>query len=235
MTNKIKTLVSLLLATGLMAFGAAANADSFTVDLSTEFSGADAPEGSTPWLEMTIDDGDTAGSVTITIVASNLTDDEFIHEFYFNFNPAQSSGDLGGQGSFSFIPADSITVTNGCALGDDAFSAGGGGLFDIYCAFQTSSGSGRWTNGETFIIELSGPTYLTASDFDFLSTPNGGNGTWTAAAHIQSIGSDNEGSGWIGGRTDGGDVPEPGTLALFGLGLTLIGVATRRRRITPES
>ncbi len=227
MTNKIKTLISLLLATGLMALGAAANADSFTVDLSTEFSGADAPEGSTPWLRMTVDDGDTSGTVDIMIEAIHLTDSEFVGAFYFNYGG--DALDLGA--TFALNAANNVgTPTNGCWLGNDSFSAGGGGYFDIFCSFA----NGQWMSGGTFsvTVTLAG---LVASDFDFLSTPNGGNGTWTAAAHIQSIGSDNEGSGWIGGRTGGGDVPEPGTLALFGLGLTLIGVATRRRRITPES
>lgn len=231
MTNKIRTLISLLLATGLMVFGAAANADSFTVELNVEFSGATAPEGSTPWLEMTVDD--SSGNVVISIEASNLTDDEYVSGFYLNYNPALDPTSLGG--TITCADCDGINVLNSGALGADAFSADGGGYFDFFLDIQTTAGAGRWTDGETLILTVLFPAGAVAGDFDFLSVPPGGNCCWTAAAHIQSIGDDNQDSGWIGGRTDEGEVPEPGTLALFGLGLTLMGVATRRRRITPKS
>ena len=228
MTNKIKTLISLLLATGLMAFGAAANADSFTVELSTEFSGADAPEGSTPWLEMTVDDGGTPGSVTITIEATNLTDNEFVGAFYLNFNDSlgPSLDYLDAPVTFFDFSDASPSTFTGCSGTVDCFKADGDGWYDIILTF----GNGVFTNGDEIWWEFIG-VGITASDFDFLSTPGGGNGTWTAAAHIQSIGNDNEGSGWIGGRTDEGEVPEPGTLALFGLGLTMMGLVSRRRRL----
>jgi len=227
--NKIKTLALLLLATGLMVFGPTAHADSFTVELSTEFSGATPPEGSTPWLLMTVDDGDTAGSLTITIEAVSLTDGEFISAFYMNYNPDEDVGDLGGQGFFTFV--GDINVTNGCAIGNDAFSADGAGVFDIFCDIQNAGGSGRWTDGETLIINLTGPSYVTASDFNFMNVGPGGNCCWTAAAHVQGIGDNDDDSGWIGGNNGKSEVAEPGSLALFGLGLTLMGVATRRRKL----
>lgn len=233
MTNRIKTIVSLLLATGVMAFGAAAHADSFTVNLSTEFSGGAEPEGSTPWLVLIVDDSGTAGSVSISLEARNLTDDEFVRNFYMNFDPTRDVLDLAGQGSLANI--GDINLTNGCALGNNAFGADGAGRFDMFCDFQMSAGSGRFTDGEIFVLNLTGPAYLTANDFNFMNTGPGGNCCWTTASHIQSIDT-RPGSGWIGG--DPGDdhkVPEPGTLALFGLGLTAMGFVTRRRRIVPKS
>ncbi len=227
MTNKLRTLISLLLATALMAWGAAAQADSFTVNLSTEFSDGTAPEGSTPWLVMTVDD--SSGNVVITIEATNLTDEEFVSGFYLNYDPTKDPTSLGG--SISAVGGD-ITVTNGGALGADAFSAGSGGNFDFYLAIQTTAGTGRWTDGESLVLTVLFPAGAVASDFDFMSVPPGGNCCWTAVAHIQSIGEGNEDSGWIGGRTM--RVPEPGTLALFGLGLTMMGIATRRRRIVKQ-
>lgn len=230
MTNKIKTLISLLLATGLMAFGAAANADSFTINLSTEFSGATPPEGSTPWLTFTVDDQNSPGTVNFTITAANLSDDEFIRSFYFNFDPAQDANLL-----FGFITNEAgINYTGGTTC-NDCLSADGAGVFDIRLDFQRSGGDGRFTNGETFAFTFNTPPGITASDFNFMNVGPGGNCCWTAAAHIQAIGAEDADSGWIGGNNGGREVPEPGTLALFGLGLTLMGVATRRRRPAPKA
>lgn len=234
MTTKIRTLVSLLLATGLMAFGAAAHADSFTIELSTEFSGATEPEGSTPWLSFTVDDQGTAGSVNFTITAVNLSDNEYIKNFYFNFDPNQDANLLTG-----FITNSAgINYTGpGDATCNDCWSADGAGYFDFLLEFQTSAGAGRFTNGEVFAFTLNTPATITAADFNFMNVGPGGNCCWTAASHIGSIGPNDNDSGWIGGNGGGGGngVPEPGTLALFGLGLTAIGFATRRRRTAPKA
>lgn len=224
MTNKIRTLASLLLVTVAMSFGAAAHADSFTVELGTEFSGATEPEGATPWLIMTVDDGNTPGTVDFLIEA-NLTDDEFVGAFYFNYD--QSAGSL----LFTSITNISGPAFNSLVTCENTLNAtckaDGDGFHDLVMSFS----NGVFTDGGEvgFTLNLAG---LTAGMFNLESQPGGGNGTWTAAAHIQAIGAEDDDSGWIGGR--GGDtheVSEPGTLALFGLGLALMGVATRRRRI----
>lgn len=232
MTNKIKTLISLLLAAGLMAFGAAAHAVSFTVELSTEFSGATEPEGITPWVNFTVDDGDTPGTVTFTIEATNLSDDEFLSAFYFNGDPDNFVG-FGEVSAFIASIDDSEVDWNLVTTGPNCCSADGAGRFDYRWEFLTSNDADRFESGDEFSWTFTSPGII-AADFDFLNTGPGGNCCWTAAAHIQSIGAAGE-SGWIGGTDGGGDVPEPGTLALFGLGLTLMGVATRRRRSAPKT
>jgi hypothetical protein len=236
--NKIKTLFSLLLATGLMAFGAAAHADSFTVELSTEFSGAYEPNGSTPWLEATFTDvvdygGAFGAGVLVSVEATSLTDQEWVSEVYWNYNGSFSS-------IFGYYPTtNEVGVpTNNCAAqGQDTQKADGAGYFDMMCSFA----NGQFTGGDTFEVVWTSPSGISASDFDLLSTASD-KGQWTVAAHIQSIYDQSCGdsdpdckSGWIAGNTDEGEVPEPGTLALFGLGLTMMGVVSRRRRIVRKS
>jgi len=205
-----------------MAFGAAAHADSFTVEFNTEFSGADEPEGSTPWLVMTIDDGGTAGTVLMTLEATNLTDDEFVRIFNFNVT---------GQIYGSHTANSTVFTNNGCGLfSEDGFKADGAGYFDYECTFAAND----FGVGDVFEVLWSLPATLTAADF-FLFSTTSSKGEFLAAAHVQGIGDNDGGSGWITGGGDSHEVPEPGTLALFGLGLTMMGVATRRRRVAPKA
>ena len=55
----------------LMGIGqASAGTISFGFDM--EYSGAEAPQGATPWLTATLDDGGTAGTVDLTLEARIL-------------------------------------------------------------------------------------------------------------------------------------------------------------------
>ncbi len=85
------------------------------------------------------------------------------------------------------------------------------GSFDISFDFPQSAAT-RIGDALAFsyLITSSDTIPLTASLFDFLSSPSGGNGTWPLIAHIQSIG--NGKSAWIGAS---GSVANPETCYLF--------------------
>ncbi len=78
----------------------------------------------------------------------------------------------------------------------------------------------RFTNNETIIYEIgyNGAATLDSQSFNFISYPDGGEGEYFAAAHIQGIDDgDEDNSGWVA------VVPEPVSSSLFIIGgLTLV-------------
>lgn len=172
-----------------------------------------SPAGFPPWMTATFDDNGASGPVKLIIVATNLTGSEFISKVYFNLNPSLNVQDL----SINPISGQSVSQIS---LGTDKFKADGtGGKFDILFDYPTSGGlSNRFINGDTseFSFEISGSQGLTANDFNYLSTAG-----FLSAAHIQSIGTNNE-SSWI---YAGNSIPEPTSILLVITGiLSLIGI-----------
>jgi hypothetical protein len=195
----------------------AAQALSISFDLDLEFSGATAPEGSTPWMRVTVDDsfGD-ANTVRLSIDALGLTGTESATGVYVNFDPSLDPTLL----SFSVVD-NASAPPNAISTGENAFKADGDGFFDVLFDFAPPGTDGdRLTAGESVVYDLVYGSPINASSFAYDSVNGGGNGTYRAAAHVQSIGYDGEDSGWIGA------VPEPSTGLLVGLGLL---VAARRR------
>ena len=187
-------------------------------DLSIEFSNGTAPVGSPPWLSVIFDDGGTAGSVDLTLTATNLTDAEFISHWMFNLDPALDPTSLA-------ISAPAKTGAFGdpsVSTGVDSFKADGDGFYDIEILFPVDAGlANRFSAGDAAQFAITGIPTLTAGSFDFLSTPSGGQGTYPTAAHAQGIGELNDLSGWV-------TVPEPASLTLLVIGAG--GMLLRRVR-----
>lgn len=214
------------LVASLALFGLAgvANAGMIQLVLDNEVSGSGG-ELTSP-LIVTIDDGGTAGSVVITIDwSANTNPAEYLAALYLNFDPALSGllGDL-------VLTDTSGPATSSFSTGENAFQADGVGLLDILIEWPTNEAD-RFNGGETYVGEITddGAGVILASSFEFLSAdPKGGQ---CAVARARGLGEGGENSGWFDCDLDEEEIVEPGSLALFGLGIGLLGFFGRRRRI----
>ena len=96
-----KTLGTIFLSVVVLLFAATLSfASTVPLDLGYTFSGT-APDGTSPWLTATFDDEGSAGSVMLTLNAGNLIDNEFVSNWYLNFNTMS----LSNKGEFlKFFP-----------------------------------------------------------------------------------------------------------------------------------
>ena len=204
----MKNRIQLVLAVGVMVGACPAIAPGAVVSFesSIEFSGAAPPAGAAPWLSATFDDGGSAGSVTLTLTAVNLTGTEFVTDWLFNLDPNLDPTELtfslsGDPNTRGFSDPNIRTET-------DKYKPDGDGKFDIEIAFAPSGGPGvQFDAGDVAVFTVGGISSLTAGSFDHLSAPApGGHGPFPTAAHVQGIGDD---SGWV-------TVPEPAALLLLG-------------------
>ncbi len=192
---------------------------SIQYDLSTEFSGGQAPAGTPPWVTAVFDDSfGGPNTVRLTVSTSELIGDEFLTQFYANFDPTLDPAKLG----VALITSPVFAV--GVSKAVNLYKADEDGYYDILFDF---AGSDKFTAGETFVIDMTYDSPITAASFDFFDS-GGNKGDFYVAAKVQGKvkGIDDDGSGWIG---DGhpASVPEPSATILLGLGLFAMGTVGR--------
>lgn len=217
-------------ALGLLSAAGAAQAAIFTIDFTTTgtFSGT-APTDlnqSTILATATFDDHGGTGTVTLTMsVATGLSTGLYVNDWYFNADSAPLAD----------ISFDSGVAALSVQNGIDAYKADGtGGDFDFAFHFPTDA-PGELAQGNMSVYTLTGPG-ITADSFNAVSVSsprNAGNGGYVSALHVQGYDVDGaSASAWISGdgSSPSTEIPEPGTLALLGLGLFGIAAARRQKR-----
>lgn len=205
-----------------LAFVSTASAD-WSVDLVTEFSGATPPVGSAPWLRASFADGTgaDAGDVFMHLESLNLSGNEFISEWYFNFDDSMDLSKL----DVAFESGNAVNDFQTFTPLENGLKADGDGKYDFALAWANpASGSDYFDAAGNVIFRLSSTAgSLSAADFLFTSYPDGGHGPFVTAAHVQGIGVDDGDSGWVTGI-----VPIPGAGVLGVVGLGLVGWVRRK-------
>jgi hypothetical protein len=215
---------------GLLSVTAAgASASPVEFDYNIEFSGGQAPGGTTPWITSTFTDinsGPEAGAVELTISTLHLVQNENVSEADFNILPSLDTQ----LANLVFTPVSGTLAATAINTGPDAFKADGDGKYDIQLMYTTGSGFGGQQFSSYYITDpqVTAGT-ITAQSFDTLSTPMGGHGPFRAAAHVQNTtGAGSGGSGWIAPAPV--PIPTAGWLLLSGLvGLVAFARISRRR------
>lgn len=203
---------------GVLALCASqASATVVTFEANGTFSGT-SPAGSPPFVTLTLNDHGAPGLVTLTVDTPGLVSSEFVGKLFLNLNPALNPG---GLALSNFAPLSGSLAAPSMSLSGNN-NVAGGGIFDLEFDFNTSNAGGgalRFNAGESFSIDIGGIGSLVATDFNFISEGQAGNGNQLIAVHVQGIGTGQ--SGWVG------QVPEP-TTALTGI--MIGGLALLRRR-----
>jgi hypothetical protein len=209
----VPLVMALVASLAFMVVASTTQADppNLTIELWHEFSGAQTPSGTEPFLVATFQQTGL-DEVTLTMDSYLQGPTEFVDVWDFNVDPT-----IAGL-SVAYL---SGVMAKTVGIAEDSFKADGDGYFDIQFDFANGPPSNRFgpQGGIQSVYEFSA-TGLTPWSFNFLSLGEGNSpdGLLTAA-HIEGIG---EGSGWITN-------PAPGSSLLAVMGLGVIALVGKRR------
>jgi hypothetical protein len=200
-----------------------ASAHALSYGLNIEYTGASEPEGQRPWLTATFEDAGT-NTVTLTMDATNLVDNEFVGKWFFNMDDAVVTDPFL---VFTHVSGPATPPSFGLNNKDAAGAQGAG--FDILFDFPQNNGN-RFGTGETSVyrVELTNDSSSTLMAESFNFTNEAGN--FYSAAHVQGIGPTGDDSGWIA-ATSTSDIPEAKSILSLGLGILVLGLVAHKRRL----
>ena len=227
-----------VIAGSLLLIGSLTANASIEYQFNTPFVGDTAPNSGPVWIDAYFIDGAPgSGIVYMTVTNVDLSSGEFIQGggngkgngatggLFFNLNTNLSVGKL----NFSLV-SETADFGTKISTGEDAFKAGGNGLYNIQFDFSTHDFS--VDSSFTYELTLTGGD-LTASDFEQLSAPGSGDSQgYYAAAKIMGVSDVPGGSTYI----EPGDgfgvlaVPEPTPMALMATGMGIFSVRALRLR-----
>jgi hypothetical protein len=231
-----KILFLIIVGVGAILAATPVPANALIFPLDVEYNGTHVrPPIDTPWLTATFEDIDPIDDiprVQLTLYALGLTDQEFVSEWLFNFDPEVSI-----MSTIMFPPyyveGDSsgpdVLPVGGSGAGSNIYNPGGvtGHGFDIYFRFPPATqndSAPRFTAGETVVFIFTGTgssAQLTAESFNFLNET----GPFYSAAHVEG----DQYGGWIGATRSIAAIPEPATIILIGTGLASLFCIRRFR------
>ncbi|HEU6449357.1 MAG TPA: hypothetical protein VFV23_13050 [Verrucomicrobiae bacterium] len=192
-------------------------------DYGNVFNGS-TPGGGAPWLRAEFTDSGV-NTVQLTLSVLSLGAGEYVSDWYFNFDPLLNA---------SSLRFDAQAPDHGA--GNNAFYVFEGGLYDV--AFSLDE---PFTTGDsiTFSITRKNGDALSASDFDYFSSP-----LWIlddpylSAAHIEGISDGRQcwyagGGGWLSPEENSPTgVPDSSQSAiLLAAGLIALSLAVRTQKI----
>ncbi|MCU0772158.1 MAG: hypothetical protein MUE94_10390 [Verrucomicrobia bacterium] len=195
-------------------------------DLDLVFSGTNTPPASAaaPWVTATLDDV-APNQVLFTLEATgNLTGQENVRQFYFNFDDSLDLGALG----FTFLGSSGLFTPPAWTLSENNLKADGDGKYDVRLDFATGGNTSDTFNRNesvSYLLTYSGAGSITRESFIYESQPAGGHGPFYTAAHVQNTLAG--GSAWLGAETIT-YIPEPNSASL--LALTALGWLALRPR-----
>jgi len=217
MLKSLKAIVTAL-ALGLVSLPAGAVVFNFSNEFSG--SGATCANGSCATLAVT---ANATGGVNF-LLTGTMIGSEFISELSGNQSPFDLV--LGDFSGFTGTGADAVEAVH---VGQDSFKADGDGFFDWMVELSTNPP--RFDGTDTLSWTIANTSLSSIIDAVSVGGSPGKNG-FTFAIHAQGL-ANGGGSGWFSTGGGGGEqeVSEPSMLALFGLGLLMMGFLRRRTAI----
>ncbi|SEO52293.1 PEP-CTERM protein-sorting domain-containing protein [Nitrosospira multiformis] len=217
----------LKLSVALAGLLVSAQASALVIDINTYLTGNPVTDDATVATLTLTQNGSNVDFTFVNSVnnlAGNIGDDAFISLLLFSYdgNPVLTSSSFGNFGGTQ-------TVTSG-DFGINPPGSDAGYNFFLDLDYPTASSSDRFTDGENTTWTVFGVTVT-----DFSVTVPGSGPDSLAMVHIQQVGAGPGGVGSLkfvgnGGGPPSQELPEPGTLALLGLGLLGFGASRRYQK-----